>query len=363
MMFDSAMIVAIVVLVLFGFVYFVLFFGMYRARKRTLFSRLEDDDLEKEIDADYSEFIETKGDGTFAGFLEEKERKNKVCAIVSGLVCAIISLACIALLVFSLVSRAQGDQVFFGDKALLVIRTGSMSERNKNNIYLDTYFLDNQIEQNTLIAITRDYDEIHLYDIVAFQGEDGETLVHRCIGINEGEDGAVTYNFRGDSNAASFDYELCVTPDRIIGVYTGFHNLFMGQFVVYMQSGIGIISVVVAFVVVLSYYLYCDRAQRLYQERYEYLSRRAFVNSFKWDAVRALKWKNETLLEGIQLLRKNEKVMVLTDKNGYHAGDTGVIRSVDEEGHVTIQMDNGGLSVLFDEQDVCAVPMLGGLDG
>lgn len=341
MVFDNSMIVAIVVLVLFGFVYFVLFVGMYRSRKRTILARLEDDDMEEEIYDEYNQYIESKEPVSFPEYVKGKQKKDRKYTIFSGIIAALVSLICIGILVFSIETRARGDQVFFGDTAILVVKTGSMSEKNENNGYLFEYGLDNQIEGSSLVTITKNYDSIDLYDIVAFEGKDGETVIHRVIAINEEEDGSITYNFRGDANSGSLDYELHVTQDRIIGKYTGFQNLFLGQFIMYMQSGIGLISVVVAVVVVLTYYLYCNFSLRLYERRYQYLSSRAFLDSIKWDEIRGMRARKALLLQEIQIVDLHERVVLLHDQDGYHAGDVGTVISKENKGMYHVQMDYG----------------------
>lgn len=353
---DSSMIVAIVVLVLFGLVYFFLFVGMYKARKKTLFARLEDDGIEQEIRDNYTEFQTDYENLTFEEFLERGERKTKRANVISGIFCVLISLICIAVSTFSLVARSNDDQLFFGNTAILVVRTGSMQEQNKYNAYLFENDLTDQIQANEMIAITTDYDQLELYDIVAFKGEEGETVVHRLIRINVNEDGTKTFSFRGDTNAASFDWETNVTPDRIIGVDTGFRNLFLGQFVVYLQSSIGLISIIVAIVVVLSYYAYCALASKIYFERYRYLAKFAFVSTLKWDAIEEQKKLNETLLEDIQVFEVHQRVVVLVGKEGYHAGDEGEIVRIKGLDEILVRMDYGQMVISYRRKELSFLP-------
>lgn len=353
---DSSLIVAIVVLVLFGFVYFCLFIGMYRSRKRTLFARLEDDAIEQEIYDEYTEFQTDYVNMTFEEFLRRDERKSRRATIVSGIFCLLVSLLCVGVLAFGMVARSRGDQVFFGDTAVLVVRSGSMQEKNDSNRYLFENGLDDQIEVYEMITITRDLSQIDLYDIVAFEGRNGETVVHRLVGIEETEDGKTLYSFRGDSNAASFDWEMRVASDRLIGVDTGFRNLFLGQFVVYLQSAIGLISVVVAVIVVVSYYIYCSLAAKMYVERRKTLAKWAFVNTLKWEEINRRKALNETLLDGLVPFSLHQRVLVLVGREGYHAGDVGVIVRFPEEGKALVQMEEGANLVEYPVKELSSLP-------
>ena len=201
---DSSLIVAIVVLVLFGFVYFCLFIGMYRSRKRTLFARLEDDAIEQEIYEEYTEFQTDYENMTFEEFLRRDERKSKRASVVSGIFCLLVSLLCVGVLAFGMVARSRGDQVFFGDTAVLVVRSGSMREKNDSNRYLFENGLDDQIDVYEMITITRDLSQIDLYDIVAFKGKDGETDCHRSGCGNPGDRVYGGVYICGDSGSASY---------------------------------------------------------------------------------------------------------------------------------------------------------------
>lgn len=64
-------------------------------------------------------------------------------------------------------------------------------------------------------------------DIYAFYNPDGQIIVHRLVAIYDDE-GEITYQFKGDANAASAPYETDVTMDKIIGKYTGYQNFIAG---------------------------------------------------------------------------------------------------------------------------------------
>lgn len=150
----------------------------------------------------------------------------------------------------SLYSRITGSLVSFNGNSLIVIATGSMSERNKYNSYLydssltSTYTLDNQFNTYDVIGISeyKNGEEPKLYDVVAFKGKNDVTYVHRIIEINDS--GYVT---RGDSNAVSDTnslYDNYLTRDKILGYYNGTRIQVLGVFVIFLQSNSGIVTIV-----------------------------------------------------------------------------------------------------------------------
>ena len=90
-------------------------------------------------------------------------------------------------------------------------------------------------------------EDVKLYDVVAFKSKQGTTIVHRIIDIQYDDDGHHYYTTRGDSNAISDNgslYDGYLTFDKLIGHYNDFNIPVLGSFVVFLQSGSGIITIV-----------------------------------------------------------------------------------------------------------------------
>lgn len=189
------------------------------------------------------------------------------------------------LLVFAVgVSFAATDNsVYINNKTYITILTASMEEKNTKNTYLVDNNLNDQITQYSLISLEKpkSIDDIKLYDVIAFKVKESElsdsialygnsysilsksyenekdtyvTFVHRVINIYDGADdhsestiaGKTYFTTRGDSNTSSFSQETAIEFDDIIGVYTGFSNYYLGVFIIYFKSSIGIIALLSA---------------------------------------------------------------------------------------------------------------------
>lgn len=180
---------------------------------------------------------------------ENKENRNKKKVKAKRIASQVVSYSVLAIVLvffgFSVYSRFFNNNLLFGDIGYVVISSGSMSERNSANTYLDTYHLDNQFDTYDIIGIQKyeSQDDVKLYDVVSFYGQDDIIYVHRIVGINSNG----TYVTRGDSNNIDDTnrlYEGYLTYDQIIGHYTNFRIPLVGVFVIFLQSNSGIITIV-----------------------------------------------------------------------------------------------------------------------
>ena len=150
----------------------------------------------------------------------------------------------IPIFAFSLLNKFSGNITMLGNQGVLVVASGSMSEKNEANGYLITNNLNNQFDTYDTIVIekVRYESDLKLYDVIAFIDEDGKTIIHRIIDIEFETDGRIHYETRGDSNNASDKFRPCI--DDIQGKYIGKKVPVIGMFVMFMQSPIGIITIV-----------------------------------------------------------------------------------------------------------------------
>ena len=100
------------------------------------------------------------------------------------------------------------------------------------------YDVENIIRIGSAGAYSKD---IKLYDVISFVNDQGINVIHRIIDIEYGERG-IQYETRGDSNNASDKYRPVL--EDIQGKYTGTHIPYLGLFILFMQSYIGIITIV-----------------------------------------------------------------------------------------------------------------------
>ena len=204
---------------------------------------------------------------------EEKsgDRKKKALTLSFKIAGYVVLALVAAFFVMTLVARFNSGVLFFGDKAPLVIATGSMSEKNDENDYLFDNGLDNQFDAYDIIGIER-YDrpeEVQLYDVVAYRSMEGEIIVHRIVEIREG--GYVT---RGDANATSdtgMTYEGLLSYDDILGRYNGFRIQGVGSLIVFLQSNAGIITIVSILYCFVMFDRFSSKYEQALEQRKEYL--------------------------------------------------------------------------------------------
>lgn len=174
----------------------------------------------------------------------EKSKRRKAMRIVGKVISYLILGVVAAFFIYSLVNRFTSGVTMIGDKAMVVIGSGSMSQQNEANTYLKTNNLNNQFNTYDIIQIQKykDVDQVKLYDVVAYRNDENIVIVHRVIEIKE-NDGTKTFITQGDSNNASdvgSQYKESLSYDRIVGYYTNFRIQGVGAFIVFLQSNSGI---------------------------------------------------------------------------------------------------------------------------
>ena len=180
---------------------------------------------------------------------KKKSKKHKTIKILSKITYFTLYSIVFTFFAFSLTSRILDNNMLFGDTGIIVIATGSMSKKNKENTYLEQNGLDNQFNAYDIIQIKRynSGEKPKLYDVIAFKSDDGKTIVHRIIDIKVDEvTNEYTFRTKGDANSAE-DYGNLyqkLTEDKIIGHYTNKNLPAIGSFVIFLQSNSGIITIV-----------------------------------------------------------------------------------------------------------------------
>lgn len=186
--------------------------------------------------------IELIDEAIHDNLLKTKKRKKAMKTIKSigfyGFMIIIIPF-----FIISLVDKFSGDVTMINNKGVVVIATGSMSEKNSKNQYIVDNNLNNQFDAYSIIVIEKveTEEEIELYDVISFINDKGINVIHRIIKI-ETIDGITRYETRGDSNSASDKYHPKF--EDIQGRYIDENVPYIGIFVLFMQSYIGIITVV-----------------------------------------------------------------------------------------------------------------------
>ena len=203
---------------------------------------------------------------------KEDEKKEKTKKIVSKVVNYSFLGLLIVVFGFSVYSRFFNNNLIFGDSGFIVISSGSMSEKNSANTYLESNNLNNQFDTYDIIGINKyqSIEDISLYDVVAFYGDDGTIYVHRIIEINDDN----TFVTRGDSNATSDTnrlYDGYLEAENIIGYYNNNRVPLLGIFIIFLQSNSGIITILSIVYCLLMFDYYRNKYDESIIERIDYL--------------------------------------------------------------------------------------------
>ena len=136
--------------------------------------------------------IELIDESIYDNLNKVKKRREFIQAIKSGGFYGLMIIM-IPFFVLSLVNKFTGNVTMIADRGLIVVATGSMSERNPANEYIITNDLDNQFDAYSIIVIEKveNESELRLYDVISFVNDKGINVIHRIIGFSINEEGFI----------------------------------------------------------------------------------------------------------------------------------------------------------------------------
>lgn len=272
-------IVCLIVIACFAIAFLSLSYLYFRSKKLLYVNGFEDVSINKEITKDLPTLKKKAKEEKLSSYFAKRGKASKTTFSIWNIILFVIYAFAIAIVGVSLYSHFTNTQVFFGNNAMLVIETNSMESVNPVNTYISENGLkddSNRIEHYSFITIEKvDPSEMKLYDVYAFRMFDIEkneeiTVVHRLIAINN-DNGNITYTFRGDANPNSLTLETEVGFDYIVGRYTGYKNVFLGYFLIYLRSSIGLITLAVALLLLVIYSLLYSKLVAVHDDRYLHL--------------------------------------------------------------------------------------------
>lgn len=278
--------VSIAVILLLSISYIMLFSVWHFYYKKCIIKGLEDVNFKKELAKEYKKYIyfdknseelqkitqkKNQNYSDYQMLIQEKKDANFWLRTLFRVGISLIYIGIVIIFITGLQNRLnQGVTSYFG-KSYLVIETGSMETIHPSNNDLKENQLFNQIKQYSLVGIEKvNEKDMKINDIYAFYNPDGQIIVHRLVAIYDDE-GEITYQFKGDANAASAPYETDVTMDKIIGKYTGYQNFIAGVFILYIQSNIGMITLFFAICAMVSFDFFESKVTKFIDERKRYL--------------------------------------------------------------------------------------------
>ena len=185
-------------------------------------------------------------DGVLYEQQEKVKRRRKRNRIIKKALIGVAFVVIVPIFVISLVTKISGDTLFVSEQGLMVVASGSMSEKHKDNTYLVENNLDNQFQTYDIIILetVENEDDLKLYDVIAFRNSKGENIIHRIIDI-EVNNGVTTYITQGDAVAKDDGFEPKF--DQVIGKYTNKKIDGVGIFIIFLQSPSGIITILSVF--------------------------------------------------------------------------------------------------------------------
>ncbi len=170
--------------------------------------------------------------------------RNKTIKTIKSIVFYGLMAFIIPFIIFSIVNNIQGNITMIGDNGVLVVASGSMSKKHKDNEYLNTYNLNNQFDKFDLIVVqkVKNAEDLRLYDVIAFRNDEGTTIIHRIVGMKYNSNGVIEFTTRGDANGEDAIDKFHPTIDDIQGKYVNRRIPLIGMFVLFLQSSLGMVT-------------------------------------------------------------------------------------------------------------------------
>ena len=194
---------------------------IYRLTQKLISGGLQDESIRAEFSNDKTESKFSKA-------------TNFVLLLVSYLFIGVI-------LCSSLYINCTQNVYFDNVPTYKVVKTDSMSKKNKNNKYLFENDINNQIQTFDLIAMYKIPEEkdLKLYDVIIYEVDD-ILVIHRIVGIEEpNEKHPNERHFLLQGDAVGSPDRFPVLYSQMKGIYKGDRVPFVGSFILFMQSPAG----------------------------------------------------------------------------------------------------------------------------
>lgn len=173
----------------------------------------------------------------------EQQTKVKKRKEITGTIKSVIFFTFIGVItpifVFSLVNKFQGNVTMLGDRSLMIVASGSMSEKHESDlIFLQNY--NNQFQQYDVIVLEKveSFWSLKVGDVIAFRVDDGTNVIHRIRSIDYMSS---SFETQGDAVGKPDGYNPSF--DQVVGRYVTKRIPLIGIFVIFFQSPAGIVTV------------------------------------------------------------------------------------------------------------------------
>lgn len=173
---------------------------------------------------------------------------KKVVSLIGNILIYVFCALCVVLLIFSIVSKVNGDDTvrIFGREMRIVV-SGSM-ERNDNTDVSN--FKIKSIKTGSIVFIHTVpddadkadawYKELQVGDVLTFKyvpANKQETITHRIVGIEHKDSGGYIITLKGDNDndLQTIDTSIESSPNYVIGKVVG-KNFLLGYCIVQLKK-------------------------------------------------------------------------------------------------------------------------------
>ncbi len=173
---------------------------------------------------------------------EKANKKPSVWDTIAKIFSLVVTVMLCCIFAFAIYINLTEEKRANGIPSLKVVQSASMSYKNSNNGYLSKNGLDDQLQVYDLILTRHLPDEfdLKLYDIVVYQAENGDMVIHRIVGIEEPNEKHPEHRyFKLQGDAIAYPDTYPVTYSQMRGIYVGEKIPFAGSVVMFMQSPAG----------------------------------------------------------------------------------------------------------------------------
>ncbi len=223
---EIAILILIIVLMLSLLGGFALFFLRYK-------KSVKEDSDKGEYDLDLLSDYKKESDPKF-------KRKKRTLRILRKVFSISLIVFISALLVVGICDKMGLLKV--GSRSIIVVASGSMSRKHPDNKYLVNEHLDDQFPTYSIIVIEKvDPKNLKQYDTIVYKNDYGKNIIHRIIRIEESSSG-LQFITQGDANNLADTY--VPRSEDVQGRYTGDYVPFLGAIVLFIQSALGIVTMI-----------------------------------------------------------------------------------------------------------------------
>ena len=194
-------------------------------------------------------------------------KRRKIWGYIKTVAFSISMAIIVPIFIVTAISKFTNNPFIIGTKSIMVVASGSMSEKHEKNDYLDVHNLNNQFDKYDIIIIEKVKSpvDIKMYDVVAYTNEDGVNIIHRIVSLNP--DG--TYDTKGDANEGLDP--MHPRYKDVLGEYTGKRIKGIGIFIIFFQSYSGMITILSLIYCVLMLDRISNKINKVQDERADYL--------------------------------------------------------------------------------------------